>query len=360
MNLKKQIRRLLLVSAISSFQLAGASWVALLAARGFSMVEIGLAEACFHAASIAFEIPSGAIADVFGRRKSIQISLLMYALSALCMAFSNNLAQARAALMLDAWGYNFASGAREALAYDSLKLGGRQDQYLRYSARERAVSRFGDAAAILCAGLALYWGYRIAYLLDASLALIGFALACGLKEAPSTAEPPTDGLRSQILRAFRESFSFLRSNPPTLGLMAGNALVGAVCILTGFFLQARLPNAGLPNALLGPALFALAMGGTLGALLAPMLKRLRYGLLAAICAAGALLGAICAMQRNPAWMLAGGFIANMSDDLLQLRTDAKLNDRFPSDRRATLLSVDSLIFSLVMILLSPLAGVLFA
>lgn len=360
MNLKKQIRRLLLVSAISSFQLAGASWVALLAARGFSMVEIGLAEACFHAASIAFEIPSGAIADVFGRRKSIQISLLMYALSTQCMAFSHNLAQVCAALMLDAWGYNFASGAREALAYDSLKLGGRQDQYLRYSAREHAVYRFADAAAILCAGLALYWGHRIAYLLDASLALIGFALACGLKEAPSAAEPPTDGLRSQIWRVFRESFSFLRSNLPTLGLMAGNALLGAVCILTGFFLQARLPKAGLPNALLGPALFALSMGGTLGALLAPMLKRLHYGLLAAICAAGALLGAICAMQRSPAWMLAGGFIANMSDDLLQLRTDAKLNDGFPSDRRATLLSVDSLIFSLVMILLSPLAGVLFA
>lgn len=55
MNLKKQIRRLLLVSAISSFQLAGASWVALLAVRGFSMVEIGLAEACFHAASLALK-----------------------------------------------------------------------------------------------------------------------------------------------------------------------------------------------------------------------------------------------------------------------------------------------------------------
>lgn len=231
---------------------------------------------------------------------------------------------------------------------------------MRYSARERAVYRLGDAAAILCAGLALYLGHRIAYLWDAALALIGFVLACGLKEAPSAAEPPADGLRSRILRVFWESFSFLRSNPRTVALMIGNALLGAVCILTGFFLQARLPKAGISNVLLGPALFALSMGGVLGALLAPMLKRLRYGALAAICAAGALLGAICAMGAHAAWMLAGGFIANLSDDLFQLRTDAKLNDRFPSDRRATLLSVDSLVFSLVMILLSPLAGFLFA
>ena len=39
--------------------------VALLAARGFSMVEIGVVEGVFHVASLLFEIPSGVISDVF-------------------------------------------------------------------------------------------------------------------------------------------------------------------------------------------------------------------------------------------------------------------------------------------------------
>ena len=38
-HIRKQIRNLYAVSALSSFQIAGASWVALLAARGFSLVE---------------------------------------------------------------------------------------------------------------------------------------------------------------------------------------------------------------------------------------------------------------------------------------------------------------------------------
>lgn len=58
-------------------------------------------------------------------------------------------------------------------------------------------------------------------------------------------------------------------------------------------------------------------------------------------------------------MIAGGFAANVFDDLLQVRTDALLNDQFPSSQRATLLSVSSMCFSLVMIVLSPLAGAFF-
>ena len=50
-KIQKQIRNIYTISALSSFQIAGASWVALLAARGFSLVEIGIAEGVFHVRS---------------------------------------------------------------------------------------------------------------------------------------------------------------------------------------------------------------------------------------------------------------------------------------------------------------------
>ena len=61
----------------------------------------------------------------------------------------------------------------------------------------------------------------------------------------------------------------------------------------------------------------------------------------------------------PLWMAAGGFLAGLGDDCFQLLTDARLNAMIPSDRRATLISVSSMSFSVVMIALSPLAGLLF-
>ena len=69
-NLKKQIGRLYGLSVLKTLSLTGA-WVALLAARGFSLVEIGLGETVFHLTSLLFEIPSGVLADVFGRKKML-------------------------------------------------------------------------------------------------------------------------------------------------------------------------------------------------------------------------------------------------------------------------------------------------
>ena len=60
--------------------------------------------------------------------------------------------------------------------------------------------------------------------------------------------------------------------------------------------------------------------------------------------------------RSGGKVILGGFLGNLCDDLLQIRTDALLNERFPSAQRATLVSVSSLTFSLVMIVMSPLMG----
>ena len=43
-----------------------------------------------------------------------------------------------------------------------------------------------------------------------------------------------------------------------------NAVIGAISTLVLFFLQAKLPMAGLDQAFLGPALFVMGLGAALG------------------------------------------------------------------------------------------------
>ena len=86
-----QLTRLYALTALDAFQPAGAAWVALLAARGFSLAEIGLAEGVFHLVSLLFELPSGVIADVFGRKKSMLLSQAAAMLSCLGMIFAAGL-----------------------------------------------------------------------------------------------------------------------------------------------------------------------------------------------------------------------------------------------------------------------------
>ena len=61
-NIKRQINKLYTLTTVSYFRIAGASWVALLALRGFSLLQIGILESIFHIASSCFEIPSGVVA----------------------------------------------------------------------------------------------------------------------------------------------------------------------------------------------------------------------------------------------------------------------------------------------------------
>ena len=77
---------------------------------------------------------------------------------------------------------------------------------------------------------------------------------------------------------------------------------------------------------------------------------------AAITGAGVLLCALAAKGTSLPVLMASGLLAGFLDDSLELVSDKRLNDRFPSAQRATLISVSSMIFSVFMIPLSPLFG----
>lgn len=361
MNLKKQLRALLLLEGLNNFTLASTAWVVLLTARGFSLTEVGIAECIFHVVSLCCEVPSGMIADLLGRRKTLAAGRVAALLSALFMICSASLTGVCVAIGLSALSYNLASGTREAITYDSLLQYGEEPRYLCFSSTMNLVYRLTGAVALLCAGCTVAMGYRAAYGLDMLVHLAAVCVCLALTE-PEGAAPEAEraGLTlrhiPQALWACgRDALELLREQPRLVGLMLFNALVGAVATLLGFVLQGRLyaPGAGV---LLGPLLLVAALGGAAGSRLAPLLGRLRYGVAGAVSVAGVLGGVLLVLSDIPVLMALGGFLATAMDDALQLVSDNLLNARIPSHRRATLISVSSMMFSIVMVVLSPWIG----
>ena len=138
-----------------------------------------------------------------------------------------------------------------------------------------------------------------------------------------------------------------------------NSFVGALDILLLFFLQAKLPEKGIPKWGLGIALLFMELGGVLGSKLILRLSQIRYISIFAATSALVLTGILAEHSRSCIIMALGGFIAAVGDDALQVRTNAKLQKMFPCEQRATLTSVESFTFSVIMIVLSPLAGFVF-
>ena len=152
----------------------------------------------------------------------------------------------------------------------------------------------------------------------------------------------------------------LKGNKKVAGLIFRNALVGGIDVLLLFFLQAKLPMTGIPDWSLGPLLFIMSMGGIFGALAARKVKKTSLGKLFVFCISLALTGLVSEFTGIWYLMTLGGFVTAFADDLIQIRSDIALNQMVPAEQRATLISVNSFCFSVLMIVMSPLAGYIFS
>ncbi len=357
LKIEKQLSRLYLSSILGNLSLTGA-WVAILAARGYSLVEIGLAETVFHATSLLFEIPSGVLADVFGRKKMLIVSTVMRMIGNAIMILSCNLATVCLSIAFQALAYNFSSGSGDALAYDSLKFVHQENRFEKFESNQLVIYRLAGGISTLCAGFALFVGHRIAYGTDLVSGVIQLLVLSGIQEcyADDTAKGK---LARRIGDCFRESFALLARMKRIMALMLCNALVGAVDTLLLFFLQAKLPERGLSGWILGLALLMMEMGGVIGAKLILRMPKLGYRKVFLLSALLVAIGFVAEHSSLWAVMALGGFLSAMGDDALQVRTNARIQDMIPSEQRATLTSIESFTFSVVMIVLSPLAGIVF-
>ena len=163
-------------------------------------------------------------------------------------------------------------------------------------------------------------------------------------------------ISERLQNVITESWHFMKNNRKARSIMIVNALIGAVSTLVLFFLQAKLPLAGLNEALLGPALFVMGLGAALGAKVVGYFPKWKYKKYIILSGIGTLFAFGMTFSGNPYLMILGGFAGSFADDFLEVRTDILLNDMIPSEQRATLISVNSFTFSLVMIVMSTLMG----
>ena len=362
LNLKKQLACIYTSDLFSGLRITDAVWVALLAARGFSLWEIGLAESVYHIVSLFCEVPSGMAADLLGRRKTLLSGGVLTVTCNLLMAFAPNLFTICLAMGLNALAMTMFSGTFTALVYDSLKTEGREDEYIQVSANSSQISMLANAIGSLASLLKRFLGFAGFYLLSAAFEGVSTA-ALALMEEPIVTESqasrekhPLRALPEQFRQLVRDSLHVLHTCPMAVKLIASSALISVPSYLTKMFLQQRLVELGWPTELLFLPLLlgglACVAGTEIGRRVKCRSMRRLYTACALLCGVGTLL-----VGTAPAW---GGILGMMLVqgvlEVYLLHESQKLNDAIPSDQRATLISVDGMAYSLLMIPASPLVG----
>lgn len=362
LNLKKQLACIYTSDFFSGLRITDAVWVALLAARGFSLWEIGLAESVYHIVSLFCEVPSGMAADLLGRRKTLLSGGVLTVTCNLLMAFAPNLFTICLAMGLNALAMTMFSGTFTALVYDSLKTEGREDEYIQVSANSSQISMLANAIGSLASLLKRFLGFAGFYLLSAAFEGVSTA-ALALMEEPivtkaqaSRGKQTLRALPEQFRQLVRDSLHVLHTCPMAVKLIASSALISVPSYLTKMFLQQRLVELGWPTELLFLPLLlgglACVAGTEIGRRVRCRSMRRLYTACALLCGVGTLL-----VGTAPAW---GGILGMMLVqgvlEVYLLHESQKLNDAIPSDQRATLISVDGMAYSLLMIPASPLVG----
>lgn len=362
LNLKKQLACIYTSDLFSGLRITDAVWVALLAARGFSLWEIGLAESVYHIVSLFCEVPSGMAADLLGRRKTLLSGGVLTVTCNLLMAFAPNLFTICLAMGLNALAMTMFSGTFTALVYDSLKTEGREDEYIQVSANSSQISMLANAIGSLASLLKRFLGFAGFYLLSAAFEGVSTA-ALALMEEPivtkaqaSRGKQTLRALPEQFRQLVRDSLHVLHTCPMAGKLIASSALISVPSYLTKMFLQQRLVELGWPTELLFLPLLlgglACVAGTEVGRRMRCRSMRRLYSACALLCGVGTLL-----VGAAPAW---GGILGMMLVqgvlEVYLLHESQKLNDAIPSDQRATLISVDGMAYSLLMIPASPLVG----
>ena len=121
--------------------------------KGLSFFDIGLLIAFREVAINLFELPSGAVADLYGRRRAMIFSFAAYLAAFAVFAASSALWTLYAAMFCFALGEAFRSGTHKAMIFDWLALEGRAHEKTRVYGTTRSWSQLGSAASVLIAAL---------------------------------------------------------------------------------------------------------------------------------------------------------------------------------------------------------------
>jgi predicted MFS family arabinose efflux permease len=323
---------------------------------GLSLRQVMLLQVVFAATSVLFEFPSGYVADRIGYRRALVVGAALWIAGWLAYALGTTfLGMALAEVLLGA-GLAFASGADSALLFVSLERGGRVVEYASWEGRVRAAGQLAEAASSAIGGPLYALAPRLPIWLQvpAAAALLGTSAALS-DEARSGAGSRVEHWR-RALGVVRHSFLGHRRLRTAMGLSVALGISSFVMV---WLIQPWMLDRGIPTAWFGP-LWAAAHLWLAAVSLASARVVARLGARPTLLACCALVGigyAVLATATSPVGVV--GYLAFMTLRGLQgpvlaavMQADA------PSEDRASVLSLNALLFRLAVVVLFPLVGAL--
>lgn len=143
---------------------------------------IGLIETTLIVTLTLAEIPTGAVADLLGKKRTLIIAFLFEAAGSFMMTFAGNLQELIISVFIMCVGGAFYSGTIDALMYDSLKQDGLEDNYDQKRSNLNTIQLLAPALCGIAGGFLYVINPRFPFLANTIGYLIGLIICFFLVE----------------------------------------------------------------------------------------------------------------------------------------------------------------------------------
>jgi len=365
-SVQKTYLVLLLLNTLAASFIWGINTLFLLDA-GLSNTQAFTANAFFTAGQVLFEIPTGVVADTWGRRTSYLLGVITLTLSTLLYLLLWHIhapfwAWAGSSALLGL-GFTFFSGATEAWLVDALHGTNFKGSLESVFAKGQIVTGIAMLTGSVAGGfVAQKTNLGVPYILRSAILVIGFIVAWILMKDIGFTPRKGASHAQEVKTVFKNSLTYGLKNPPVKWVMLAAPFSAGVGVYAFYAMQPYLLQLYGDEKAYGVAgLTAAIVAGAqiVGGLSVKYVRRWfksRTTALAASVVSSALLLAGIGLSDN-FWVVIGllVFWGLVFAATFPFR-ESYLNGLIPSEQRATVLSFDSLMGSTGGVVFQPVLG----
>jgi MFS family permease len=183
----KNIKLFYILSALNNVWFIEGNWF-FFWLRFMTAGQLGLLDASVFAYGLVAEIPSGAVADLLGKRKTLIGAMMMTGVGTMFMSFAQGFWHLAIGFTIAQTGWALYSGAAEAFAYDSLVDFDEEESYDEVISASSSINRIVTVITILLGGLLYPWNFRSTHFVWSICCFIAIFVAWKLTEPKSDTE----------------------------------------------------------------------------------------------------------------------------------------------------------------------------
>ena len=355
--LQRNIKTIYLMGFFHSFMVVIPVFVPLLQGYGLTMSQVLQTQAAFALTIAMCEVPSGYIADMWGRRNAVLVGAGLNAIGFLSLFWADTFLDFLIYEMILGLGFSLISGADLALLYDTevylqendLEGGvGTGKSLSRLISVEAAASGIAGIVASLLMLASMQWVVWVQAVTGLAPLILGFALV----EVP---RPKREVNHKQNARAVIEMLLF--GKPVVLWTAFAITVFGLMAVYVFWIYQKYWEVQGVPVESFGYLWAAFALVVSLAARYASAIEQKlgtrRLLVLLAILPIAGMLG----MALGSGWIgVMFGFAIQIARGISLSVFYEALNRRVPGDFRATVNSLVSLVVRTIFIVTGPILG----